>query len=262
MRARRGMVAALLTAAAFGACTEVSTNPQVPLSLQFDSLPALAVVAGDTLRGGDLLPAQLPIRVFNGSGAQISDTVIRVIGIDTSSVKSFTLLSGLRVLGKTENTAVRIVAQAASLQSQTQTFAVVPRPTGIGKSNTDVDSVIYDAIDTSTRYRDVKVTIYRQVVPESTAVFLNGLNVRMRIVSVTDSVLDSARLVLSSTGRNAASAMISSSVATLRLKVYPKAGVKAFARGIVTLEASHKAFGTDIPGSPFQFTVKLVPLKL
>jgi hypothetical protein len=260
MRARRGMVAALLIAAAFGGCTEVSTDPQVPLSLQFDSLPALAVVVGDTLRGGDLEPARIPVRAFNSAEGLVADTQIRVIGIDTTSVKAFTLLSGLRLLGKVENAAVRVVAQAGSLQSQTQTFAVVPLPTGIG--NTAIDSVVYDAPDTSTRYHGVHVTVFRQASPDSAKVFLNGLRVRLRVVSVTDSVLDSARLVDSTTGRNATSALISSSIASLRLKVYPKASVNALADGIVTIEASHKAFGTDIPGSPFRFTVRLVPFKL
>ena len=262
MAARRGMIAALLTAAAFAACTQVSTDPQVPLSLQFDSLPALAVVVGDTMRGADLLPARVPVRAFNSAGALVSDSQIRVIGVDTGSVKAFTLLSGLRVLGKAENSAVRIVAQAGPLQSQTQTFAVVPRPSALGIGSLDVDSIIYDAPDTSTRYRDVKVTIFRKIAPESTAVFLNGLRIRLRVVSVTDSVLDSARLVVSGTGKDATSALISASVASLRLKVYPKASVKPLAPGIVTLEATHKAFGTDIPGSPFRFTVKLVPFKL
>ena len=261
MRARRGMLAALLTGAAIAGCTEVSTDPQVPLSLQFDSLPALAVVVGDTMRGGDLLPARIPVRVFNGSGGTVSDSVVKLIGIDTGSVKSFTLLGGLRLLGKAENASVRIVAQAGSLQSQTQTFSVVPRPTALIGS-TDIDSIIYDAPDTSTRYRDVRVTIYRQAAPESTAVFLNGLRVRLRVAAFTDSILDSVRLVASGTGKNATSALISSGVASLRLKVYAKSTARPLAPGIVTVEASHKAFGADITGSPFRFTVKLVPFKL
>ena len=261
MRARRGMLAALLTGAAIAGCTEVSTDPQVPLSLQFDSLPALAVVVGDTMRGGDLLPARIPVRVFNGSGGTVSDSVVKLIGIDTGSVKSFTLLGGLRLLGKAENASVRVVAQAGSLQSQTQTFSVVPRPTALIGS-TDIDSIIYDAPDTSTRYRDVRVTIYRQAAPESTAVFLNGLRVRLRVAAFTDSILDSVRLVASGTGKNATSALISSGVASLRLKVYAKSTARPLAPGIVTVEASHKAFGADITGSPFRFTVKLVPFKL
>ena len=262
MRARRGMLAALLTGAAIAGCTEVSTDPQVPLSLQFDSLPALAVVVGDTMRGGDLLPARVPVRVFNGSGGAVSDSAIKLIGIDTGSVKSFTLLGGLRLLGKAENASVHIVAQAGSLQSQTQTFAVVPRPTTLGIGSTETDSVIYDAPDTSTRYRDVKVTIYRKAAPESTAVFLNGLRVRLRVAAFTDSILDSVRLVASGNGKDATSALISSGVASLRLKVYKKSTARPLAPGIVTVEASHKAFGTEIPGSPFRFTVKLVPFRL
>jgi hypothetical protein len=258
MYARRGMCATLLTSAAIIGCTEVSTDPQLPLSLQFDSLPALAVVVGDTMRGGDLLPARIPVRVFNSSGGTVNDSAVRLIGIDTVSVTAFSMIGGLRLVGKTENAAVRIVAQAGSLQSQTQTFAVVPRPTGIGIGSNEVDSIIYNRADTATRYRDVKVAVFRQAAPESTAVFLNGLRVRFRIVSVTDSILDSVRLVSLSSGKNATSALVSSNVASLRLKAYPKSGARG--KGLVTLEASHRSLGVEIPRSPFRFTVALVPV--
>lgn len=260
MDVRRGICAALLTGAAIGGCTEISTDPQVPLSLQFDSLPALAVVVGDTMRGGDLLPARVPVRALNSSGGTVSDSQVRLIGIDTLSVKAFSVIGGLRLLGKAENATVRVVAQAGSLQSQTQTFAVVPRPTGIGVGSTEVDSIVYDRSDTATRYRDVKVSIFRQAAPESTAVFLNGLRVRLRVVSFTDSILDSVRLVSASSGKDAASTLMSAGLATLRLKAYTRRGARG--KGLVTLEASHRAFGADIPRSPFRFTVALVPFTL
>ena len=262
MHARRGVIAALLTGAAIAGCTEVSTDPQVPLSLQFDSLPALAIVVGDTMRGADLLPARVPVHVFNSAGQAVSDSQVRLLGIDTASVKAFTLLSGLRLRGAAENSSVRIVAQAGSLQSQTQSFAVVPRPTGLGIGSTETDSLIYDAPDTSSRFRDIKVTIFRKAAAESTAVFLNGLRVRLRVTAFTDSILDSVRLVSVGTGKNVASAVIASGVASLRLKAYAKTTARPLAFGTVTLEATHKAFGTDIPGSPFRFTVKLVPFRL
>ena len=260
MRARRGTLAALLTGAAFGGCTEVSTDPQIPLSLQFDSLPALAVVVGDTMRGGDLLPARIPVRVFNSAGQTVSDSQVRLLGIDTASVKAFTSIGGLRLVGKSVNAAVRIVAQAGSLQSQTQTFAVVRAPTGISAPSAVPDSIIYDTPDTAARNRDARVTVY-SIVGADTA-FLNGLRVRFRVVSFTDSILDSVRMVATGTGRNETSALVTSGFASLRLKAYTKPTVRPLATGIVTVETTLKALGADVPGSPFRFTVKLVPFKL
>lgn len=260
MRARRGLVAALLTAAALAGCTDVSTDPRVPLSLQFDSLPALAVVVGDTMRGADLLPAAIPVRAFDGNGGSVSDSQVRLIGIDSASVKAFKVISGLRLVGTTEIASVRIVAQAGSLQSQTQTFAVVPPPTGMVTSNTAADSIVYDRPDTAQRFRDVSVNVIRQVVPESTLVSLNGLRVRMRVVRFSTAILDSVRLVGTGSGRPATSAIITGGAATLRLKAYTKAG--ATGTGTVTLEASHRARGIEIPGSPLLITLRLVPFSL
>jgi len=260
MRDRRGVAAALLTLAALAGCTAVSTAPEVPLSLQFDSLPALAVVVGDTMRGATLAPTTVPVRAFNGNGGVVSDTLLRVIGIDSTSVSAFRLISGLRIVGLRENAAVRVVAQAGSLQSQTQTFAVVPAPTGIVKSNAVNDSIVYDRPDTSLRSADIGVNVIRQVAPDSTLVSLNGLRVRFAVDSFSRAILDSVRLVGTGTGRVATSALVSGGAATLRLKAYARAG--ATGRGVVRLQVSHLTRGVATAGSPFTLTVRLVPFTL
>ena len=255
MSVARGLCAALLTGAAIAGCTEVSTDPQVPLSLQFDSLPALAVVVGDTMRGGDLLPARVAVNAFNSAGGVVSDSQIRLIGIDSLSVKSFRVISGVRLVGTTENSTVRIVAQAGALQSQTQTFAVVPRPTGIGRFDADsADSVQYDRPDTTTRFKDVRIALF------AGPTFLNGLRVRFRIVSFTDSLLDSVRIVSPTSGRTITSQLTASDAATVRLKVYAKPSRGG--RGVITVEATSRALGVDVPGSPKQFSIRLVPFTL
>ena len=259
MRARRGIAAALLVGAALAACTEVSTSPDVPLSLQFDTLPSLAVVVGDTLRGSDLLQARLPVRAFNGSGSAINDTQLRVVGIDTLSRRAFTMISGLRLVGTSEAPTVSIVAQAGSLQSQTQTFAVVPRPTGMRLGSAEIDSIIFDRPDTATRFRDLRVAVIRRVA-DSAEVVLNGLPVRFRVTGFTTSLLDSVRLVRIGSGRDATGAAMSGGVATIRLKTYAKPSIVG--RGTVTVEASTRAFGVAIPGSPILITVNLVPFTL
>ena len=260
MRAGRGAITALLVSASVAACTGVSTDPETPVSLQFDSLPALAVVVGDTMRGGDLLPARVPVRAFNGSGSAVSDGQLRLLGIDTTSVKAFEVISDLRLVGKVETPAVRIVAQSGSLQSQTQTFAVVPPPTGIVRTSAAGDSIVYDRPDTAQRFRDVGVNVIRQVAPESTLVSLNGLRVQFRVVSFS-ALLDSVRLVGTGTGRNATSAIVTGGTATIRLKAYTKAGTTGQS-GMVVLQALHRSRGAEIRGSPLTITVRLVPFTL
>jgi hypothetical protein len=252
MRAQRGTVAALLLAAVVAACTEVSTDPQVPVSLQFDSLPALAVVVGDTMRGGDLLPARVPAKAFNGAGDSVGDEQIRLIGIDTSSVRAFRAIDGLRLVGSVIAPTVRVVAQAGSLQSQTQTFAVVRAPTGLNRFAPDsLDSLVYNATDTARRFKDARIAVF------AADTLLPGLRVRFRIVTFTPSILDSVRLIDSVSRRPILSALMTGQGAAVRVKAYPKSG--AAGRGTVTLEASFKAFGLDVPGSPRQFDIRLVP---
>lgn len=253
--ARRGLIAVLLSCAVVAGCTDVSTDPQVPVSLQFDSLPALAVVVGDTMRGGDLLPARVPVRAFNGAGGAVSDTQLRIIGIDTGSVRAFTAIGGLRLVGRVETPAVRVVAQAGSLQSQTQTFAVVPRPTGLFNIDSVGDTLVYDRPDTAQRFRDVSLLVFRRVAVESTTVVLNGLRVRLRVVGFTTSLLDSVRIVGTASGRDASSALVTDGAAKLRVKAYPKPG--ATGTGRIDLEASHRALGSEVPGSPLRFSIRL-----
>ncbi|MDZ7630834.1 MAG: hypothetical protein U5K74_05610 [Gemmatimonadaceae bacterium] len=259
MRAQRGTVAALLLAAVVAGCTEVSTDPQVPVSLQFDSLPSLAVVVGDTMRGIDLQPARIPVKVFDGAGGTVSDSLVRLIGIDTQSVRSFTIIGGQRLVGQTENASVRIVAQAGALQSQTQTFAVVPRPTNIGIGDTTTDSIVYDFTDSTTRFRDITATLFRQV-PDSAVRFISGLRVRFRVASFSTAILDSVRLVSPGNGRSVTSAIVTSGLATIRVKAYPKAG--ATGTGTIVVEATSTVLGVPVPGSPLSLPVKLSPFSI
>jgi hypothetical protein len=249
---RRGAAVTLLASAGFAACTSVSTAPDVPVSLQFDSLPALAVVLGDTMRGADLLPARIPAQAFDGSGGKVSDSLIRVIGIDTTSVSAFQLVSGLQLKGLKLTPAARIVAQAGSLQSQSQTFAVIGAPTALVRFAADsADSLQYARSDTATRQKDVRVTAL------SVTDTANGLRVRFRVLNFPTAILDSVRIVGKGSGRNTNSSMIAGS-ATVTLKAYPKASA-GIQRDSVIVEASLRALGKDVTGSPLRFRVRLVP---
>jgi len=252
MRAQRGTVAALLLAAVVAGCTAISTDPQAPLSLQFDSLPALAVVVGDTMRGGDLLPSRVSVKAFNGTGGTVGDEQIRLVGIDTTSVKAFRVIGGLRLVGSVLAPSVRLVAQVGSLQSQTQTFAVVQAPTGLNRFAADsLDSLVYNASDTAARFKDARSAVF------AGATLLHGLRIRFRVVSFTQAILDSVRMVDNVSGRPITSALMTGQGATVRIKAYPKLG--AAGRGTVRLEASFKSLGVDVPGSPGSFDIRLVP---
>lgn len=258
MPVRRGAVAALMLVAGLAGCTDISTDPEVPLSLQFDSLPALAVVVGDTMRGADLEPARVPVRAFNAAGDTITEAAIRLTGIDSASVSAFQALPGLRIVGRTLTSAVRVVAQAGSLQSQTQTFAVISAPTGLVKDNIGSDSIRYVRGDTLRLVdsADVKVAVVRTT-GLATRDSVNGLRVRFRVDSFSTDLLDSVRLVGTGSNRTASSALTTGNTATIRVKVYRKRGTTA--SGAVWLEAAIRALGADVPGSPLKAPVTVAP---
>lgn len=261
MRGGRGVFAALLAGAVIAACTDVSTDPQVPVSLQFDSLPALAVVVGDTLRDGSLNPVRIPVMAFSGSGSIISDSALRVIGTDTASAKAFAVLPGLLLKGTTVNSAVRIVAQAGALQSQPQTFAVVPAPTSIVRDSVTATDSILSLVSVPIAAESAYVAKARAVVRvRSGTTAVNGLRVAFRIVSFPTTLVDSMRLVQSPTGvaRITNSALMRGDTATIHMQVFGKKGVAG--TGSVVLEASIKALGVPVPGSPLTITMKLVQL--
>lgn len=255
-RARRGMLAALLVSAAAAACTEVSTDPQFPVSLQFDSLPSGAVVIGDTMRGADLLPATIPARAYNAAGATLSDSLVRLIGTDTVSLKAFGIIGGLKLIGKIIAPSVRIVAQAGALQSQTQTFAVVPVPTRLGRFAADsADSVLFNAPDSSQRL----VTVKAQLVADTA--LLNGLRIRFRVVSFPTTLLDSVRIISATSERSVTSAISTGGSASVRIRTYPKAGAPDSSAAVISLEASSIALGRNVPQSPLPFRVRLIRYK-
>lgn len=262
MRGRRGIAAALLTGAAvIAGCTDVSTDPQIPVSLQFDSLPALSVVVGDTVRGDSLEPARLGVRAFNGAGGIVGDSQVRIIGIDSASRSAFRMIDGLKLVGTAQNTSVRLVAQAGSLQSQIQTLAVIEAPTGIVKRSVGRDSIMYDRVDTVNRFIDASVAVVRAT-GATTRDSINGLRVRFRVVSFSSDLIDSVRLVSPTSGRSITSVLSTSKLATIRVKAYfSKVGL-AGQSGSIVLEARTRVLGADVPGSPLRDTVALVPFRL
>ena len=176
------------------------------------------------------------------------------------SAAAFRVIGGLRVLGVKTAPTVRIVAQAGTLQSQTQTFAVIAPPTRIVLADSTMrDSIVYDQPDSSKRVRDVRVAVVRDTAVGRAPEFSNGLRVLFR-VAASDPLLDSVRVIPTSGGRAVTSALMAAGAASVRIRVYPKA--TATTTGTLTIEASVRVLGRDVSGSPFRFPVRLVPFTL
>jgi len=132
-------VAALLLGAA---CTEVSTDPNAIVAVQFIGSPYPSIVAGDSLR--DSLGALQPLRAtglnykgdpIEGAGFVFSspDTVLRVF--ETGDV--------FATRRKTDATPARVFATAGKLQSVPDSLFVVQRADSI-KPTKQADTIFFD----------------------------------------------------------------------------------------------------------------------
>ena len=138
------VTAAVVAAAAAGACSDVGTAPDAIVALAFDSLPYPAVVANDTMR--DSLGHAAPLRAvaYNADGDVIANPALRYLALDTG-----VLIDAAGYLVATTRTSgtVRVVAAASALQSLTRTVIVTGAPSLFAVSGSATDTVKYTVPD-------------------------------------------------------------------------------------------------------------------
>jgi hypothetical protein len=131
MTRRTGVLAAVVAAALFGACTQVSSDPKAVVALAFDSLPYPAVVTGDTLRNEAGVATALHASALNVDGNAIADAPVTFLLLDSGA----TVTSGkLLVSTNPAATTLRLIAQVGTLQSRTLSLFVTPRPDSVSRS--------------------------------------------------------------------------------------------------------------------------------
>jgi len=275
---RCAALAAVMIAAALGAaCTEVGTDPDAPVSLAFDTLPAPSVVVGDTMRDVNGTATPLAAFAFNADGDSISSAEIRFVYVPadtTAAARSAVTISDGFVIASASAPALpastlthRVVAQAGSLQSQPpRSFSIVARPDSAeaAASVATTDTVIKygNPSDTTAVARMV-------VLHDSTAgapsVPVPSYLVEFRIESGAPAVADSVLFV---TGRRRSATLVtatsSSGIAEATVRAFVRPGVTT-ADSIVIRGYAH--YGRDpstgeprpLRGSPVRMVVRLEP---
>lgn len=139
-RAPVWVAAAIIVAAAVGACSGASTAPDGIVALAFDTLPYPSVIAGDTMR--DSLGHAAPLRAvaYNASGAIIANPAVRYLALDTGVDIN---AQGYLVATTRTSGTVRVVATASALQSLAKTVTVTRAPSAFAASGATVDTVRY-----------------------------------------------------------------------------------------------------------------------
>ncbi len=251
MSARGGLVIALAVAGGWAAvaCTDIPTADDAVLSLALDSLPAPAVVLGDTLRDSAGRAAPLHATVYNFKGAVISSAPLRFHALDRGvTVDSVT---GFAIGDSVRQTPVRIVISVGGLQA-IRTLDVTLRPDTVSAVN-GRDSLLYSLVDTTKNFSPaLSVKVAHSLTSDST---VKSYIVGFAVVSPADTVL--ARLVNEGGKASRVDTTDASGVASRRIRLNP-ARLTALNDSII-VNATVRYRGANVRGSPVRLVLKVKP---
>ena len=263
MRAERRLLFVALAVAGTYACTEVGTDPNVPVAIEIDPPMLPAIAEGDSLR--DTLGAVQPLvaRALNSRNEVIADAPIRffalrsdsaVIAVDSGTGR----VAGLRV------GAADVVAQVAGLQSVRLPVRVTRAPDTVYAVSRLVDTVPYGLADDTARALIVAVAKRDTTVGgRDTLVLVPFWRVRYTIVDPPELATNTdTNRVYMADAANRPSRVDTTDVtegARRRLR-FPTAAVSdTTRRTFVTEVVVMRADGTPLPGSPLVFTTVIRP---
>jgi hypothetical protein len=237
---------------------DVSGAPDVPVALEFDSIPYPAVLAGDTLR--DSLGNAAPLRgvAYSASGAVIAGAPIAFLSLDTGVV-----IDAAGILATTRRAGtIRLVASINGLQSPHRTITVTRSPdTLVAPADTAV-AYTYALPDASGNVAPaLTVTLQSFDVAGGLPPAVTGWLVRWRVVHAGDtlSLTDTSRVALQSTAgrRSQLDTTKTDGTSERRLRVFANTITPATDSFVVVAEV--KRFGVPVRGSPVRFVVHVAP---
>lgn len=247
-----------LLLSAFGACADLSSGPDVPVALEFDSIPYPAVLAGDTLR--DSLGAAAPLRglAFNSSGGVIAGAPIAYLSLDTGvTIDAAGFLRTTRRSGT-----IRLVASINGLQSATRSITVTRSPDTLVAPATTRIAYNYVLPDVASNLApELRVTLQSFDIAGGLTPAVTGWLVRWRVVHDGDTLspTDTSRVALQSTAgrRSRLDTTKTDGTSARRLRVF--ANTITPTTDSFRVIADVKRFGVPVRGSPIVFTVTVAP---
>ena len=261
MRNRRWVARAVVVGTIAVACSEVGTDPTVPVAIEIDPplLPAIAV--GDTLRDTVGIVAPLVARALNSRNEVIPDAPITFVALPNDSILGVDPESGI-VVGNVVGQA-HVVAQVAGLQSIRLTVRVTHRPDTVIAESALVDSVLYGIADDTARALTVSVRDRATVNERDTLIAVPFWRVRYTITSPEELAenTDTTRVYIANDANRLSriDTTDTNGDASRRIR-FPLAVVSDIARRtFVTEVVVLGTDGTPLPGSPIVFTTVIRP---
>jgi hypothetical protein len=241
-------------------CTEVGTDPNVPVAIEIAApiLPAIAV--GDSLRDTLGVVQRLVARALNSRNEVIADAPIRFLALRDSivTVDSTTgTVAGLRV-GQAD-----VVARVGGLQSVRLLVRVTDEPDTVYASSRLTDTVRYGIADDTARELTVAVAKDTTINGRDTVAIVPFWRVRYTIINPADLATntDTNRVYIADASNRLSRVDTTDATtgASRRIR-FPLAVVSdTTSRTFVTEVVALRANGTPLPGSPILFTTVIRP---
>jgi hypothetical protein len=243
------------------ACTEVGTDPAVPVAIEIDPPILPAIAEGDSVR--DTLGIVRPIiaRALNSRNEVIAGAPIRFFAVRNDSVIAIDsatgAVAGLRV-GEAD-----VVARVAGLQSVRLPVRVTLAPDTVYPTSLLVDSVLYGLADDTARALVVKVAQRATVDGRDTLLLVPFWRVRYTIVDPAELATntDTTRVYIANESNRLSRVDTTDASDGGRRRIrFPLAVVSdTTRRTFVTEVVVLRADGTQLPGSPLFFTTVIRP---
>jgi len=235
------------------ACTNITDSSTAVLSLEFDSLPAPAVVIGDSLRDSTGAVALPVVRAFNVKGDEIPQPPVWFQSADSGvSVDSASgIIFGDSLIGNS----ARIVATVGQLQA-VQRVDVTLRPDLIA-AVTGEDSLKYSLADTTKDISpELQVKLTHGSAPNDSVV--KSWVVSFIIVYAPDPQL--GELVNDGSKPSTVDTTNTSGIAGRKIRLHPKFLSSATTVDSIVVNATAKYHGAPVNGSPVRLVLRLTPL--
>jgi len=253
------VVAAAAATGGLVGCTEINAAAGHIASLEFDTLPAPAVVTGDTLR--DSLGRAAPLRAvaFNSAGDVIADPAIQYIALDTG----VTIGGNGYVVAQRRSGTVRLVATAGTLQTKTANLLVARRPDSVvvtGKLRDTLNYVLPDNASSNTAGSLSLRVVTRDTAGGITTTqgWLVSYQAFFRGAAIAPGDTTVAYLLGDGPQRTSLDTTGNDGLAARRMRLNP-IGITAPATDSVIVIATVRYRGAAVRGSPVRFVIFVRP---
>lgn len=255
----RGRVWALLAFAAavagVMACSQVGTNPKVPVAMELAPPPLPAMLVGDSMR--DSTGAVVPLRatVFNSRNDTIVGAAVTYLALDTTGGASIAVDPATGRAFANDTGRVFVVAVIGGLQSPPDTLVAVDTPTVLLPLDSLVDTLDYTFTGRDTLL-PLNVQLLRVVGADTAGIAHWLVHYAVTYPAGYDNSDSTLAQLVDGSGRPALVDTTDFTGATARsLRVRPS--TRPFADTLVIEATAALPGGTAVSGSPVRYVVHL-----